>query len=356
VRETVVTVQTKLGTKVPWVDGMDTPGSPAFENAAAEVVRDLFAALNPAKGTEIEVIGFSQKGVRKRRATGDVSADVEITIPVDEDETDVTDTSALTALVEQVQESIVASLEAADFTVESIAADAETTEEFVEFTGECENFFEENPQVFGGPGVFRRKGVNWTKYHKFSSNGAEWKIPEGTKFTHECKPKTWNPALDIAFMCDYDDRIKICKDEFCSELSDRELDIEKAAWRFTCGKEGGDESVEEESGGDCANIFEKFAEVFDDSGNWKWYKDGWKQAWNVDVAELQEVDRFEHGTVFTHRCSKGSKNWRKKDIAFKCARVDGKDGFYFCKDRKCETVKNKMIRPRNMSWRFNCDE
>ena len=96
-----------------------------------------------------------------------------------------------------------------------------------------------------------------------------------------------NPAKDIAFMCDYDDKIKICVDQYCSELTDRELDIEKAAWRFNCGKEGGEEPVEEETGGDCGNIFEKFADVFDESGRWKWYQDGWKKAWNVDLAELE---------------------------------------------------------------------
>ena len=88
-------------------------------------------------------------------------------------------------------------------------------------------------------------------------------------------------------MCDYDDKIKICVDQYCSELTDRELDIDKAAWRFNCGKEGGEEPVEEETGGDCVNIFEKFADVFDESGRWKWYQDGWKQTWNVDLAELE---------------------------------------------------------------------
>ncbi|CBY09278.1 unnamed protein product [Oikopleura dioica] len=352
VEETVVVVETTLGTDVEWVAGMDTPGSEAFQTAAAEVENDLIEALNPEEGTEIEVTGFSQDGARKRRSTGGVSADVEITIPVNEDETDTSDSSAITALVEEIQETIVASLEAANFTVEAIAAETETETTFVAFTGECDNFFEANPEIFNGPGIFRRKGVNWTKYHKISSNGADWKIPEGTKFTHECKPKSWNPAKDIAFMCDSDDKIKICKDEFCGELTDRELEIEKAAWRFNCGKE----SVEEESGGDCGNIFEKFSEVFDDSGNWKWYQEGWKRAWNVDLAELEELDAISYGTVFTHQCDKRSKKWRKKDIAFKCARVDGNDGFFKCKDRKCETVQNKMIRPKNMSWRFNCEE
>jgi len=353
VTETVITVETTLGTDVEWEEGMDDPTSDAFANAAAEVEADLIEALNPEEGTEIEVTGFSQN-IDRRRAAGDVSADVEITIPVDEDSTDTSDPTAVAALVEDIQESIVENLEAANFTVEAIEADSDTT--VISYTGECESFFENNPQVFDGPGMFRRKGADWQKYHKFSSDGAGWSIPEGTKFTHECKPKSWNPAKDIAFMCDYDDKIKICVDQYCSELTDRELDIEKAAWRFNCGKEGGEEPVEEETGGDCGNIFEKFADVFDESGRWKWYQDGWKKAWNVDLAELEELDGFNHGTIFTHRCDKSNKKWRKKDIAFKCARVDGKDGFYKCKDRKCESVSKKPIRPRNMSWRFNCDE
>jgi len=357
VTETVVVVEATVETDVEWEEGMDDTSSDAFQRAAEEVENDLTEALDPEDGTEIEVTGFSQNTDRKRRSTGGVSADVEITIPVDDETTDTSDTSAVAALVEEIEETIVEKMEAANFTVEAISAEDQTETTFVEFTGECESFFENNPQVFDGPGIFRRKGVNWTKYHKFSSNGAGWNIPEGTKFTHECKPKTWNPAKDIAFMCDYDDRIKICADQYCSELTDRELDIEKAAWRFNCGKDEPDEEpAEEEAGGDCSNIFDKFSDVFENSGNWKWYQNGWKQAWNVDLAELEELDGFNHGTIFTHRCDKSIKRWRRKDIAFKCARVDGVDGFYKCKNRKCEQINKKKIRPRNMSWRFNCEE